>query len=112
MLPQCSKVFPRDYNKSRPCLNHFIGQCAAPCAGKMSEEAHSQAVDEAIDFIVNGSGKAIDALTEKMTQAAENLEFEKAAKLRDKINAIRKVTEKQKDANFTYAYHFYVLNSC
>ncbi len=96
MLPQCSKVFPRDYKKSRPCLNHFIGQCAAPCAGKMTAEAHAEAIEQAIDFIVNGSGKTIDALTAKMLEASENLEFEKAAKLRDKINAIKKVTEKQK----------------
>lgn len=96
MLPQCSKVFPRDYKKSRPCLNHFIGQCAAPCAGKITAEAHAEAIDQAIDFIINGSGKAIEDLTEKMTAAAENLEFEKAAKIRDKINAIKKVTEKQK----------------
>ncbi len=96
MLPQCSKVFPRDYKKSRPCLNHFIGQCAAPCAGKTTAEAHAEAIDQAIDFIINGSGKAIEDLTEKMTAAAENLEFEKAAKIRDKINAIKKVTEKQK----------------
>lgn len=96
LLPQCSKVFPRDYNKSRPCLNFFIGQCAAPCAGKTTAEAHEEAINQAIDFIINGSGKAIDALTEKMLEASENLEFEKAAKLRDKINAIKKVNEKQK----------------
>jgi len=96
MLPQCNKVFPRDFKKSRPCLNHFIGQCAAPCAGKMSEEAHSEAVDQAIDFIINGSGQAIEKLTQKMLEASENLEFEKAAKIRDKINAIKKITEKQK----------------
>lgn len=96
MLPQCNKVFPRDFKKSRPCLNHFIGQCAAPCAGKMSAEAYAEAVDAAIDFIINGSGKAIEELTAKMLEASENLEFEKAAKIRDKINAIKKVTEKQK----------------
>ncbi len=96
LLPQCSKVFPRDYNKSRPCLNFHIGQCSAPCAGKTTEKAHSEAVEQAIDFIINGSGKAIDALTEKMLEASENLEFEKAAKIRDKINAIKKITEKQK----------------
>ena len=95
-LPQCSKVFPRDYKKSRPCLNYFIGQCAAPCAGKMTEQEHSQATEQAIDFIVNGSGKVIEELIAKMEEASENLEFEKAAKLRDKINAIKKVTEKQK----------------
>ena len=96
MLPRCSKVFPRDFNKSRPCLNHFIGQCAAPCAGKMNAEQHSEAIEQAIDFIVNGSGKVIDNLTERMLEASENLEFEKAAKIRDRINAIKKVTEKQK----------------
>ena len=96
LLPQCSKVFPRDYNKSRPCLNFYIGQCAAPCAGKTTEKAHSEAIEQAIDFIINGSGKTVDALTEKMLEASENLEFEKAAKIRDKINAIKKITEKQK----------------
>ncbi len=96
LLPQCSKVFPRDYNKSRPCLNYFIGQCAAPCAGKITASAHAEAIDQAIDFIINGSGKVIDDLTAKMLEASENLEFEKAAKLRDKISAIKKVNEKQK----------------
>lgn len=95
-LPQCGKVFPRDYKKSRPCLNFYIGQCAAPCAGKTTEQEHSQAIEQAIEFIVNGSGKVIEELTARMNEASENLEFEKAAKLRDKINAIKKVTEKQK----------------
>ncbi len=95
-IPQCSKVFPRDYKKGRPCLNFYIGQCTAPCAGKTTESAHNEAVEQALDFIINGSGKAIEALTEKMLDASENLEFEKAAKIRDKINAIKKVTEKQK----------------
>jgi len=95
-LPQCSKVFPRDFKKGRPCLNFFIGQCAAPCAGKISREAHNEAVEQALDFIINGSGKVIEDLTAKMLEASENLEFEKAAKLRDKINAIKKVNEKQK----------------
>ncbi len=96
LLPQCSKGFPRDYNKSRPCLNFHIGQCSAPCAGKTTEKAHSEAIEQAIDFIINGSGKTIDALTRKMLDASENLEFEKAAKIRDKINAIKKINEKQK----------------
>ncbi len=95
-LPQCSKVFPRDYKKSRPCLNFYIGQCSAPCAGKTDKETHNEAVRQALDFIINGSGSVIEELTAKMEEASENLEFEKAAKLRDKINAIKKVTEKQK----------------
>ena len=95
-IPSCSKKFPREYNKSRPCLNYSIGQCSAPCAGKISKEAHNEAVNQALDFIVNGSGAVVKELTEKMEAAAENLEFEKAAKLRDTINSIKKVTDKQK----------------
>ncbi len=96
LLPACSKQFPRDFGKSRPCLNYFISQCAAPCAGKTTESAHNEAVEQAISFIVNGSDGIIKSLTEKMTAAAENLEFEKAAKLRDRISAIKKTGEKQK----------------
>ena len=77
-------------------VNYHISQCSAPCAGKITEKTHSEAIEQAIDFIINGSGKAVDALTEKMLEASENLEFEKAAKIRDKINAIKKITEKQK----------------
>lgn len=96
LIPQCSKQFPRDYNKSRPCLNYHIGQCSAPCAGKITRQEHNEAVEAALDFIMNGSGEAMEALTKQMLKASEELEFEKAAKLRDRINAIKKVTEKQK----------------
>lgn len=96
LIPQCSKQFPRDYKKSRPCLNFYIGQCAAPCAGKITRQEHNEAVAAALDFIMNGSGGAIDRLTEQMLKASDELEFEKAAKLRDRINALKKVTEKQK----------------
>lgn len=95
-IPQCSKQFPRDFKKSRPCLNFYIGQCSAPCAGKTTKEANNNAVKQALDFILDGSGKVIEKLTSDMLEASENLEFEKAAKLRDIINSINKVTEKQK----------------
>ncbi len=95
-IPQCGKKFPKEYKKSRPCLNYSIGQCSAPCAGKITAEAHNEAVERALDFIVNGSGPVVEELTAKMNAAAENLEYEKAAKLRDIINSIKKVTDKQK----------------
>ena len=95
-LPQCAKVFPRDYKKSRPCLNYSIGLCSAPCAGKINMKEHNEAVDRAVKFITDGSDKAIEELTAKMQEYSENLEFEKAAKVRDRINAIKKVTDKQK----------------
>ncbi|MBR5772653.1 MAG: excinuclease ABC subunit UvrC [Clostridia bacterium] len=95
-IPQCGKKFPKEYKKSRPCLNYSIGQCSAPCAGKITAEAHNEAVERALDFIVNGSEPVVEELTAKMNAAAENLEYEKAAKLRDIINSIKKVTDKQK----------------
>lgn len=95
-LPQCHKVFPRDCGKSRPCLNYFIGQCCAPCAGKMQQQEYAALVEEALDFLHGGSASTIRKLEEKMTQAAESLDFEKAAKYRDRIRAIQRTKEKQK----------------
>ena len=95
-LPTCSKVFPRDIGKARPCLNYFISRCSAPCARKISLEEYGENLSQAVEFIKGGSAKAISALTEKMLDASENLDFEKAAKLRDKIRAIEKMSSKQK----------------
>ncbi len=95
-LPTCSKEFPRDFGKSRPCLNHFISQCAAPCAGKISAEDYRESVNEALSFLRGGSAAAVADLRERMESAAENLEFEKAAKLRDRLAAIKRINEKQK----------------
>ena len=95
-LPTCSRKFPQDMGKGRPCLNFSIKQCCAPCRGRMSEKAYGERVKEAVDFLKGGSAAAVQTLTAQMEAAAENLEFEKAAALRDRITAIRKVTEKQK----------------
>lgn len=95
-LPQCSKKFPRDIGKGRPCLNYFIEQCSAPCAGKISHKEYCETVDEALNFLQGGSAKTLKDLQSRMEEAAENLEFEKAANLRDRISAIRKIYEKQK----------------
>ncbi len=96
MLPQCGKSFPKEIGKSRPCLNYFIKQCSAPCAGKISCREYNEAVNAALDFLQGDSAKTVAALTEKMEAAAENLDFERAAKLRDRINSIKRVNEKQK----------------
>ncbi len=98
MLPQCNKSFTREIGKGRPCLNYFIKQCSAPCAGKISREDYNEAVDSAVKFLQGDSGKIIGELTAEMEEAAENLEFERAAKLRDRIASIKKVNEKQKVA--------------
>ncbi len=96
MLPSCGKAFPRDMGKSRPCLNYFIKQCMAPCSGKVSCGEYNEAVNEALKFLQGDSSDIIKELKIKMEEASENLEFEKAAKLRDKIRAVEKTSERQK----------------
>lgn len=95
MLPDCSKVFPRDFKKQRPCLNFHIKRCMGVCTGKIKEAEYQSIIDSAIEYIKNGSKQSIEQLTEEMNEAAERLEFEKAAKLRDRINAIQKMQNGQ-----------------
>ena len=95
-LPRCNKKFPRDYGKSRPCLNGFMGLCSAPCAGKITQDEYVANVKDAISFLKSGGANAIKEMKEKMSEYSDNLEFEKAAKMRDRIRAIRNLEEKQK----------------
>lgn len=95
-LPTCNKVFPRDIGKSRPCLNYFISRCSAPCARKISQKEYEENLFEAVEFIKGGTAKTIKRLTDEMYKASEELDFEKAAALRDKIKAIEKISQKQK----------------
>ena len=95
-LPTCSRVFPRDCGKGRPCLNYFIKQCCAPCRGKVTEEEYGEAVHDALEFLRGGSAGSVRELTRRMEEAAEKLEFEKAARIRDRLAAIRKMGERQK----------------
>ncbi len=95
-LPSCNKQFPRDWGKSRPCLNGFMGLCSAPCSGKITKEEYRQNVADAVAFLKGGSAKAVKDMTERMEEYSEALEFEKAAKLRDRIRAIKNLEEKQK----------------
>ena len=95
-LPTCSKVFPRDIKKSRPCLNFFISRCSAPCSGKISQSEYEENLRQAVCFIKGGSKTVLSELRSEMNEAAENLAFEKAAKIRDRIRAIEKIASKQK----------------
>lgn len=95
-LPTCNKVFPRDIGKSRPCLNYFISRCSAPCARKITQKEYEENLSDAVEFIKGGTAKTVKRLTEEMLEASENLDFEKAAALRDKIKAIDKISQKQK----------------
>lgn len=95
-LPRCNKSFPKDYNKSRPCLNGFMGICSAPCNGRITKEEYLSSIRDAIDFLKGGSNASVREMTQKMEEYSEALEFEKAAKMRDRIKAIKNLDEKQK----------------
>ncbi len=95
-LPRCSKQFPRDYGKSRQCLNGFMGLCSAPCAARITREEYVNNVKDAVSFLKGGSQAAVREMTQQMNDLSENLQFEEAAKLRDRIKAIRHLDEKQK----------------
>lgn len=94
-LPTCKKVFPRDFHKERPCLNHHIGRCMGICQGKVSEEEYSAIISQALSYLKNGSKESVEELTREMETAAENLEFERAAQLRDRIAAIKRAAKTQ-----------------
>ena len=95
-LPSCNRKFPQDFGKGRPCLNYYIKQCCAPCRGHVKQQEYNEAVEEALEFIKGGSSTSVKNLTERMNEAAENLEFELAGRIRDRIAAIKKMREKQK----------------
>ena len=95
MFPSCHKVFPRDFRKERPCLNYHIKRCMGVCTGKIKQDEYNSLIHSAIEYMQNGSKASVERLTEQMYEASENLEFEKAAKLRDRINAIEKMKDGQ-----------------
>ena len=82
-------------NRSRPCLLHQIHRCTAPCVGLIDKEAYARDVAEAILFLEGKEDEVLESLTARMEQCAERLEYEQAALLRDQIQALRKVREKQ-----------------
>ena len=95
-LPTCQRRFPQDFRKARPCLNHHIKKCMGVCTGQFSEEEYNSVIRQAVDYIKGGSQQSVERLTEEMNAAAEALEFELAARLRDRINAIKKAADDQK----------------
>ncbi|MBP1561825.1 MAG: excinuclease ABC subunit UvrC [Oscillospiraceae bacterium] len=95
-LPTCKRVFPRDIGKYRPCLNHHIKQCMGVCTGEISKEEYGNIIAQAVSYIQNGSEASVEELTKQMEKAAEELDFELAARLRDRISAIKRAADSQK----------------
>ena len=95
-LPTCTKPLAYGKRRERPCLNHYIQQCCAPCSGRVREADYEERLSQAIEFLTQGSANMLATLTARMEEAAANLEFEKAARLRDRIAAIKRIGQKQK----------------
>ena len=92
----CNRVLPRDTGLERPCLNYHIKQCLAPCQGYVSKEEYRQQVAGALEFLNGNYSPILKDLEEKMNKAAEELEFEEAARYRDLLSSVRQVSQKQK----------------
>jgi len=94
-IPSCKRKFPADIGKIRPCVNYQIGRCVGVCTGNVSKEEYRDIINTAADILRGGTAGTIKALTEDMYRFSESMEFEKAAKCRDTIAALKKLGEKQ-----------------
>ncbi len=96
----CRKVLPKDIGKERPCLNYHIGQCSAPCQGKISKEEYYENFKKALKLIEGNYEEVMSYLTDKMMEASKSLAFEEAASYRDLISSVKKMSVKQKVTDF------------
>ncbi len=95
-LASCSRVFPRDIGKDRPCLYKQIGLCSAPCDGSISSEEYRELNKKAALFLRGNLGEVKKELEEKMLSASDDLNFEAAAKYRDRISVLDACRQRQK----------------
>ena len=92
----CNRKLPRDIGKERPCLNYHIHQCKAPCQGYISEEEYRKSIQEVLRFLGGNYEGILKDLEEKMNQASEDLEFERAIEYRELLSSVQKIAQKQK----------------
>lgn len=97
--PTCSRRFPQDIGKGRPCLNYHINNCFAPCMGNVSKEDYQRVFYEICSFLEGDHKKLLEQFEKEMQSAANNFEYEKAAGIRDKIKAVQALSQKQKIIN-------------
>lgn len=95
-LKTCTKNLPRDIGKTRPCLNYHMKQCLAPCQGEVNRDEYREMMKKICRFLGGQYDEILDELKDQMESAAEQLEFEKAAQIRNKINSIMQLSETQK----------------
>ncbi|MGK5627390.1 excinuclease ABC subunit UvrC [Streptomyces sp. URMC 123] len=87
-------VFKRSNQIGRPCLLGYIGKCSAPCVGRVTPEEHRELAEEFCDFMAGRTGTYLRRLEKRMHEAAEEMEYERAARLRDDMEALRRAMEK------------------
>ncbi len=95
-IKSCNRVFPRDIGKARPCLNYYIFQCLGPCQGDVNKEEYRNLMKDICNFLTGKQEEVVKRLEKQMAAASENLDFEKAANYRDKLNSLKHIAEEQK----------------
>lgn len=95
-IRSCNRSLPKDIGKERLCLNYHIHQCYAPCQGYISREEYRKSIDEVVRFLNGNYDPILKELEEKMLDASENLEFEKAIEYRELLASVQKIAQKQK----------------
>ncbi len=95
----CNRNLPKDIGKDRACLNYHIHQCDAPCQGYISSEEYKKRIQDILVFLNGDYEKVTDQLTEKMMQASEDMEFEKAIEYRELLKSVNQIAQKQKITN-------------
>ncbi|MDR2898756.1 MAG: excinuclease ABC subunit UvrC, partial [Clostridiales bacterium] len=94
-IRRCSRKFPQELNKERPCLNYHINKCLGPCNGYVTEEKYNEMVSSAMALLSGKHEDILKGFEKSMAEASQELNFELAAELRDKIHAIKTIGESQ-----------------
>lgn len=99
MIRNCSRKLPDTIGKERPCLNFHMKQCQGVCQGYVSREEYAVNVERAMRFLNGDDKEILSELTKKMQEASDDMDFERAAQIRDQINSVKFCTQKQKITN-------------
>jgi len=103
LLPDCSRKFPRDIGKDRPCLNYHMGTCAGWCLKDSDAENYRRSMQQAVLILEGKSNELLETLRTQMEQAAEELRFERAAEIRDRLRSIESLANKQRVISTAFA---------
>lgn len=95
-IRSCNRRLPKDIGLERPCLNYHIHQCNAPCQGYISQEDYEKSISQVVHFLNGNYEPIVRELEQKMLEASEELEFEKAVEYRDLMESVKKIAQKQK----------------